>query len=122
MPEEHSLEEQHMLRETIFSDLAGEDGLIMPKEETMKNEDEILQVALAQTVWAKGGCNSWYKGQANNERISTLYPFGVARFIAERETVLQNDYHLSKRADVETDNYRNRQLSKQAVIEAKNNK
>ena len=75
---------------------AGPNGLIEPRDNYVKAEDTMLQDALSQTVWAKGGCASWYL-DTESDRISTLYPFGVGRFTADREGFDPNAYLVEQR-------------------------
>jgi cation diffusion facilitator CzcD-associated flavoprotein CzcO len=49
-----------------------------------------IQQRLARTVWATGGCNSWY--QSSSGRITTLWPGSTVEF--RRRTRKMNPAHF----------------------------
>ena len=58
--------------------MAGENQLMGVSAAAEKRYNEQIQAALGETVWAKGGCNSWYMRE--DGRIATLYPYNARRW------------------------------------------
>lgn len=52
--------------------------------------------ALSDTVWNRGGCQSWYLDRTG--RNSTLWPFRVGRFMREASKLRECDYEFSPKA------------------------
>lgn len=73
---------------------AGRDKLIAPKANVVEAEDANIQNALKDTVWASG-CQSWYLGKDDDDRIEILYPYGARRFAAERETLNLDEFEIT---------------------------
>ena len=67
--------ETHLKYVMRLIEAAGDDALEADPEAQARYNDQ-LQAGLADTVWAAGGCASWYK--RDDGRIETLYP-GSAR-------------------------------------------
>jgi len=83
----HELQADWILRAMA---LAGADGLIAPKAEVQAAWNARIQAELGETVWATGGCSSWYKRA--DGFIETLYPGHAANFRRDLADVREADF------------------------------
>ena len=77
--------------------LAGERGAaaVEPTAEAQASYVRWVDAANLKTVWARGGCASWYIDRTG--RISTLWPFGVGRFDRMMREVVAGDFSFATR-------------------------
>ncbi|NRF68530.1 NAD(P)/FAD-dependent oxidoreductase [Aquincola sp. S2] len=61
-------------------------------EEAHHRFDDEIQRRLTSTVWATGGCRSWY--QARDGRITTLWPGSTIEFRRRTRRLALADFHL----------------------------
>ena len=74
---------------------ASRDRLISVKQEAQDKYNRDIQAALAETVWAAGGCKAWY--QLPDGRISTLYPYNARTFAKQQSDIVLEDFEMISR-------------------------
>jgi cyclohexanone monooxygenase len=73
------------------------DGLeaIVPRQEAFDAYNAAIREALPDTIWARGGCDSWYLDKTG---LPNLYPWAPSRFRQEMKRPDFGEYHLIEEA------------------------
>jgi cation diffusion facilitator CzcD-associated flavoprotein CzcO len=79
---------------------AGERGLLSPRPKAQAAYNVAIQARLQDTVWAKGGCQSWYRRP--DGRIETLYPGNAADFRRMLKSASADEYERNERPVVQS--------------------
>lgn len=66
-----------------------------PKEESFAAYNAEINEGLPNTIWVRGGCNSWYLDKTG---LPNLYPFSPARFRKEMRSPDFSEYRLIEEA------------------------
>ncbi|MBT8473360.1 MAG: NAD(P)/FAD-dependent oxidoreductase [Marinicaulis sp.] len=73
---------------------ASRSRLVSVRREAQDKYNREIQAALAETVWAAGGCKAWY--QLPDGRISTLYPFNARTFAKQQSDIVLDDFETKE--------------------------
>jgi len=62
------------------------------RDEAQRAHNEKLRAQMANTVWLKGGCNSWY--QTDDGHVGVLYPGFSSTFRRELSRLEESEYQF----------------------------
>lgn len=75
--------------------VSGEADEISPSKEAMQRFETEREAAAKETVWFKGGCNSWY---LDHRGIPASWPWTYSRFVQEMSAPAWQDFECIKRS------------------------